>query len=336
MGNPTITFVEPRCAELRPGPAKCLPDDGILVRNEYTAISTGTEVYNFIHGANPGFPPLFPRPTGYCSAGVVVTVGPAVRDVSVGDRVAGQGHHEQYSILRQKTAAYVKIPANVSSRSASLIVLAAIALHGIRIARIELGEPVLVFGLGIIGQIAASLARLSGGHPVIGADLMPGRLLKAKERAIDAVINPSEVVDLPAAVRHLSGSDGPPVVIEATGHPEVYPTVVQVAATCGRVVALGSPRGNVDFNFLDDVHAREVSILGAYHPLTPIRTHRYYPWTMERERSLLIALMASGRLCLKNLITHTFRPAECNEVYNMLADPNPPAIGVVFDWTGAS
>jgi 2-desacetyl-2-hydroxyethyl bacteriochlorophyllide A dehydrogenase len=331
--NVAIHFVGLRRAELHANPIKPLPDDAILVRNEYTAISTGTEVFNFVHGANPGKPPVFPRATGYCSAGVVVAVGPAVRDIAVGDRVAGQGHHEQYSILRHKKAVYVKIPENVSSRSASMLVLAAIALHGIRIARIELGEPVLVFGLGIIGQIAASLARLSGGYPVIGADLMPDRLLKAKERAIDAVINPAEIGDLPALVRTLSGNDGAPVVFEATGHPDVYPTVVQLAATGGRVVALGSPRGSVTFNFLNDVHVREVSILGAYHPLTPIGTHRYYPWSMERERSMLMALMANGRLCLENLFTHTFSPVECNHVYNMLADPNPPAIGVIFDWT---
>ena len=52
-----------------PGP---VPDDGILVENEYTAVSIGTEIYNWTHGGEPGHEGRYPRTTGYCNVGKVV------------------------------------------------------------------------------------------------------------------------------------------------------------------------------------------------------------------------------------------------------------------------
>ncbi|SVD91275.1 uncharacterized protein METZ01_LOCUS444129, partial [marine metagenome] len=55
-----------------------VPDDGILVENEYTAVSIGTEIYNWKHGGEPGSEPTFPRITGYCNVGRVLEVGSGV------------------------------------------------------------------------------------------------------------------------------------------------------------------------------------------------------------------------------------------------------------------
>ena len=42
-----------------------LPDNGVLIQNAYTAVSIGTELYCWVHGAEPGHDPEFPRHTGY-------------------------------------------------------------------------------------------------------------------------------------------------------------------------------------------------------------------------------------------------------------------------------
>lgn len=60
-----------------PGP---IPDDGILVRNDYNAVSVGTEIWNWIHGAEPSREPVFPRTTGYCNCGTVLAVGSQASD----------------------------------------------------------------------------------------------------------------------------------------------------------------------------------------------------------------------------------------------------------------
>lgn len=309
-----------------------VPDDGILLENEYTAVSVGTEIHGWTHGGEPGNPVRFPRATGYCNVGTVLEVGKDVEGIRPGDRVAGQGNHASHCILYGGRAFYVKVPDAVTSRAAAFMVMGAIAIHGIRVARIELGEVVVVIGLGIVGQLAATLARLSGALPAIAIDLDGFRLDMARSRGTGICINPGDVDDVREAVGHHCVEDGANVVIEATGKPAVYPTAVRLACTAGRVVALGSPRGTVDMDFLADVHLREVSILGAHQPKTPEADHIYYRWAKERDRRLVMRLMAEDKLPVEDLITHVAEPEQCQEIYTMLADDPAAALGVVFKW----
>ena len=70
--------------------------------------------------------------------------------------------------------------------------LGPIALNGILDANIHVGETVAVFGLGVVGQVIAQLARLSGAN-VIGVDLIEKRLELAKELdAIEDGFNPRD------------------------------------------------------------------------------------------------------------------------------------------------
>lgn len=311
-----------------PGP---IPDDGILVRNDFTAVSVGTEVWNWVHGAEPGREPSFPRTTGYCNCGTVLAVGRNVTDVQPGERVAGQGNHASHSVLRKP---YNRVPDGVLSQHAALLTMAAIALHGIRVAQVQLGEGVAVLGLGLVGQYALSLAKLAGSMPLCAVDLDDFRLGKALERGADVAVNPARGTeeDVVEQVRSLCAGDGADVVLECTGKPGVYPMAVRLARTAGRLVAVGSPRGSVNFDFMRDVHLREVSILGAFHPATPQQPHIYYPWSKERDRDLLLQLMAAARLPVADLITHIVQPEECQAVYATLADNPQNVLGVLFDW----
>src|SRR5512146_1047690 len=92
---------------------------GVLVRTEYSAISTGTES-DFIRQrrAQPGY--FGEIPLGYSLAGTVVEVGPDAGNVQVGDRVACAGmgvsnHAEYVSVPRHL---FVRLPEEVSTREA--------------------------------------------------------------------------------------------------------------------------------------------------------------------------------------------------------------------------
>ncbi len=323
---PEVKRIEIEEFELGP-----LPDDAVLVENEFTCVSAGTELYNWLHGGPPGRPHRFPHTTGYCNAGVVVDAGKNVKDFSTGDRVVGQGYHASHNILRK---IYYKIPDNLPTSSAALLPLAAVAMHGLRVAGVQFGESVVVLGLGLVGQFSLSLARLAGASPLIAIDLNEFRLDKARARGADVCLHAGRKPDLASAVRECCEEDGANAVLECTGKPAVYPLAVRLVCTAGRLVAVGSPRGTVEFNFLDDVHLREVRILGAIQPSTPEQPHIYYWWTKDRDRRLLLRLMAQGRLPADDLITHVFRPEECQRVYSMLADPPRETLGVLFDWRG--
>jgi 2-desacetyl-2-hydroxyethyl bacteriochlorophyllide A dehydrogenase len=306
-----------------------LANDEILVQNDCTAVSVGTEVYNWIHGSEPHGTPVFPHKTGYCSTGTVVEVGKEITDVQVGDRVAAQGSHASHNIMRSH---YHRVTDGVDAEDAVFLVLAAIALHGVRKGRIELGESVAVIGAGLVGQLALSLAHIDGALPLISLDLDDARLARAQARGADAVINPDRCDDVVAQVRALCPDEGANAVIEATGKPAVYPMAAKLACRAGRVVALGSPRGTVEMDFMADVHLREVDIIGAIQPITPEEDHLYYHWTKDRDRRLLLELMVRGRLQIADLITHRCAPEQCQTVYEMLADRPQEALGVVFRW----
>ncbi len=306
-----------------------VPDDSILVRNEYTAVSVGTEIYNYIHGCEPNGVVRHPRTTGYCNTGVVLEVGKKVDGISPGDRVAGQGSHESHSIL---SGMINKVPQNVLPRSAAFMVMGATSLHGHRVARPELGEAVVVTGMGIVGQLAASFAKLSGAVPVIAVDLDVFRLGKARDRGVDVCINPEKEADVAEAVRRHCVTDGADLVIEATGVPAVYPMALTLSRLGGRFLALGSPRGSVEMSFLGEVHLREVTILGAHQPKTPDEDGMYYPWSKRRDRELVLRLMGEGKLPIEDLITHEVSPSDCQAVYDMLADHPSEVLGVVFRW----
>ena len=164
-----------------------VPNQGVLVQNDYTAVSVGTEIYNYAHGGEPSRARTFPQPTGYCNTGVVLEVGKDVKGIKPGDRVSAQGNHASHAVI---SGNFFRVPEGVSPRSAAFMVMCAIAMHGHRVGRPELGEAVAITGMGIVGQLAATFARLAGALPVIAIDLDDFRLGKARDRGQMFVLIP--------------------------------------------------------------------------------------------------------------------------------------------------
>ena len=160
----------------------------------------------------------------------MLEVGKDVKGIRPGDRIAGQGNHASHAVL---IGNFRKAPTGVSPKSAAFMVMCAIALHGHRVGRPELGETVAITGMGIVGQLAATFARLAGALPVIVIDLDDFRLGKAKDRGADICINPN-ASDVAAAVRQHCTGDGVDLVIEATGIPAVYPMALTLPRLGGR------------------------------------------------------------------------------------------------------
>ena len=114
-----------------------------------------------------------PLPLGYCNAGVVLEVGPDISDIRPGDRVISNGSHAEF--VRASRNLTAKIPDNVGDEAAAFTVLGAVALQGIRLAKPELGERFMVFGMGILGLLTVQLLRTNGCE-VMAVDLNAKRL----------------------------------------------------------------------------------------------------------------------------------------------------------------
>lgn len=115
----------------------------MTVELEYSAISAGTERANFLGDRNgigvaEGAEAVFPRTVGYSGAGVVCALGSGVSDLSVGDRVfvAWGKHQKQMTVKRSKV---LKIPDGVSTKEASMALIATFPLAAIRKTRFPIG-----------------------------------------------------------------------------------------------------------------------------------------------------------------------------------------------------
>ena len=197
---------------------------------------------------------------------MVEACGNEVQELRVGDRVACAAPHASYALVDADVC--LPAPAELLAEEAAFFNLLAIAMQGVRKARIELGESVAVLGAGIVGILAMRLAQLSGGLPVIGIDLDSQRLELARRIGADDIL--ASGAGLADDLRQKLGRAGADVVIEATGAPALVVTAFQLAAEKGRVVLLGSARGDTErVNFYRDVHRKGLHVIGAHEITRP-------------------------------------------------------------------
>src|SRR5207302_9582066 len=95
-----------------------------------------------------------------------------------------------------------KMPAGVPLEAASLSTIAAIAMHGVRLAGVALGERFAVVGCGLVGQIAVRLLRAAGAA-VYALDLDSAKVDWAREGGADFAF-----VSRPGAAAEVVGASG--------------------------------------------------------------------------------------------------------------------------------
>ncbi len=324
-----------------PGPGQ------ILVRGEWSLISTGTEMTaytgDFPRGESAwGTYVRYPFHPGYSLVGVVEAAGEGA-GAGVGQRVAVEAAHASHVLVdapgpeaaaggegRHSPSAVLPVPDGVAPEEATFQTLARIVLNGLRLAEPELGESVAVIGCGLLGQLAIRFARLAGAMPVVAVDLSRARLERALASGADVALEADDG-DLPAALRATTGGRLADAVIDVTGAPASFVTATRLARDMGRVVLLGSPRGPVTVDLHDDVHSRGLRVIGAHASTTPRRETPLTPWTMRRNAELFFALVQAGRLSVADLISHRFALAGAKDAYARLDEDRASAMGVLLD-----
>lgn len=305
-----------------PGPGE------MLIRTRTSLISPGTERAFFL--ALPTTNANYPLVPGYSNIAEVIALGEGVDQFKVGDRVASTAQHKSHEVVAAANCCLV--PEILADEEAAFFNLIAIAMQGVHKARIELGESVMVIGAGPIGIFAMQLARLSGGLPLVAVDRDSARLSLAEKLGADYTLSSEQ--DVKQALISHCGLDGTSVVIEATGSPGVVVSAFQWAATKGRVILLGSARGEADgVNFYRDIHRKGLTVIGAHEITRPL--HANYPgwWTQHAEHLIALELLARQRIQVQPLISHRFSVQEFSKAYEMLSAWDQSAIGMVIDWT---
>ncbi len=153
-----------------------------------------------------------------------------------------------------------KVPQGLSLRLASLAEPVAIAVQACRRAAVAKDEIVLVLGCGPIGLACIDVASARGAR-VMAADLLPDRLEAAAGLGAEVFVAND---GMPALVRERAGSDGVPVVIEATGSPKAIGLTMDLVVPGGRIVILGLVKDGMTVTMPGlDFTRKEPTILGS-------------------------------------------------------------------------
>jgi predicted dehydrogenase/threonine dehydrogenase-like Zn-dependent dehydrogenase len=276
-------------------------------------------------------------PLGYSAAGVVVQAGPAVIGVRPGQLVAtggaGKANHAEFQAVPGLLCATV--PDGVPAQDAAFTTIAAIALHGLRLADPGPGSKVVVLGLGLIGELAARLA-IAAGCDVAGIDpAAPSRQVATASGVLALDECGDATTDQVLSWSRGRGADA--VLVCAAGRSS--DAVMRVPELCrdrAAVVIVGDVGLRLDRT---PFYERELSLRFArsYGP------GRYEPsyeawgvdfpagqvrWTEGRNFEAVLDLLASGRLQVSDLVTHTFDIADADAAYRLIERRTDPYLAI--------
>lgn len=312
----------------QPGPGE------VLLENDYTVISAGTERDYLLGLPNTGTAECgFPFEPGYCGAGRVVAIGDGVENLDVGDRaVVAWGGHRSHTI--KKAVDVVKIEDDsIDLLDASFAHIVSFPMLAVRRLKIELGESVMVAGMGILGAFAVQLANLSGAIPVVVADFDPARRELAMKLGAAAAFSPDED-GFVEKVKQATGGAGPNAVIEVSGSAVALQQALEYIAWQGRISLLGCTRiSDVPIDFYKYVHRRGVSLIGANTFTRPRVESSPGGWTEQDDYKTFLKLVAARKIQTRPIISEIVSPQDAYDIYARLAENKNPPLGIVFDWS---
>ena len=262
-----------------------------------------------------------PIPLGYCNVGTVIEIGAGVTGFQVGDRVASNGPHAEFVCVPRNLCA--KIPDNVGDDAAAFTVIGSIALQGIRNLAPQLGETVVVVGLGLIGLVAAQLLKANG-CKVIGSDFDTAKVALARDFGVQA-INPATDGDPVAAVESATGGVGADAVLitASAKSDEIIHQACQMCRKRGRIVLVGVVGMNMR---RDDFYKKELSFqvscsygAGRYDEEYEQKGHDYplpyVRWTEQRNFETILHALSTGALKVEPLVTEAVELENYLEIY---------------------
>ena len=244
--------------------------------------------------------------------------------VKPGDIVCTRSGHASHHVLEESAVA--PVPAHMDLKQAAWFGLAKITAMGARAAQYVPGDSVLIIGAGPIGQLTVRWAYAMGVETIIIVDPWANRMEAALAGGATAAIG-KRVQDAAGDILAANGGKKPRIVIDATGHPDVFEAALPLAADRGRVVILGDTGTPSRQRLTSDIIVRGLTITGAHDG------HEDAQWNARRIYQLFFNLVKSGRFRLNGLISHEFAGPDGAKAYELVNTQRETTLGVLFDWT---
>jgi NADPH2:quinone reductase len=193
---------------------------------------------------------LYPTPTPFTlgseGAGVVEAVGPRVKDLKPGDRVAYSGPIGAYAeVLLRPADRLVKIPAGVNDKAAAAMMLKGLTAQYLlrRTFRVKKGDTILMHAAaGGVGLILCQWAKALGATVIgtVGSDEKVALAKKAGCRHV-IVTSKENFVD---RVKAITKGKGVPVVYDGVGK-DTFMGSLDCLSPLGYMVSFGNASGPV-------------------------------------------------------------------------------------------
>jgi D-xylulose reductase len=296
----------------------------------------GSDVHYYTHGRIGPFVVNEPMVLGHEAAGTIVEVGEGVTHLRVGDRVCMEPGIPDANSRASRLGMYnvdpavrfwatppihgvltpfvvhpanytFKLPDNVSFAEGAMVEPFAVGMQAATKARITPGDTAVVLGAGPIGTMVAIAALAGGCARAIVADLAQPKLDIAAGYQGVIPVNIREK-NLLEEVSRLTDGWGADVVFECSGSSKAWETVMDLPRPGGVIVAVGLPVAPVGFD-VSTASTKEVRIETVFR-----YAHQY-------DRS--IALIASGRVDLKPLISETFGFEDSVKAFDRAKEARP-------------
>lgn len=281
------------------------------------------------------------KPFGHEVAGTVVEIGAHVENVAVGQKVilessSACGKCSNCRNMRQElcsntvsfwyrnslgfaeemvSPAQCAVPyEGISPEEACLSEPLGVAIDMFSKTSINIGDHVLVSGLGPIGLMAVRLAKMAGAEKIYACDLSKARkrLEIAKEFGADTVI---EVDKTPLAEY---GFERPPNRFMVTSPPKTIPVMLEIAAPMSIVCFIGLKFGdgaNISFD-ANEFHFKRLQLRSSFAS-PAMKT----PWALE--------LLRNGSIDGNALISHAFDLKQITEAMNVAVKDTGDTLKVI-------
>jgi 2-desacetyl-2-hydroxyethyl bacteriochlorophyllide A dehydrogenase len=316
----------------------CISPNEVRVRIKAAGIC-GTDIHVY-RGAFPNV--HFPIIPGHEYAGEIEEVGSNVEQIKTGNSVIGEGswscgkcrscrNRQPNSCANLRRlgrtidgafAQYVNVPAgsvhilpkNIQYENAQSVTTLAGVMRGMKRLGVDIGDTVAILGPGHVGLLFLQVAKAVASR-VFLIGTKKTRLMIGEKMGADAVIditstNPAE------KIMQLTDGKGIDVVIEASGSPTAINQAIKMVKPGGKILFFGTPEKLVDGFDATRVEEAELTIIGT-------RGGR-------DEYESAIALLASGKVSVTDLITHKFSLEDIARGYEIVDKRNKDVLRVVI------
>lgn len=299
----------------------------------------GSDLHYYLHGHIGPFKVEEPMILGHEAAGQIIAVGERVTHLKIGDRVAMEPGIPDWTSRAAQMGLYnldpsvrfwatppihgcltpevvhpanltFKLPDHVSYQEGAFVEPLAIGMQAVTKARILPGQIAVVIGAGTIGMMTALAALAAGVSTIIMTDIQEEKLQIAGGYKGILPVNVARQ-SVAEAVKQITDGWGADLVFEASGSPHAYKGIFDLLCPGGCLVLVGMPPNPVEIDIVG-AQAKEIRFESVF------RYANVYPRT--------IALLGSGKINVKPLISKTFPFEEAIEAFTFAAEGRPDVV----------